>query len=233
MNRIHHKDLTGGSSTWSKCFFVRPPPPSDEVIELSVHEGIPKNEAALSQDARSLHPDFPHGDSRMCWRKNYNTPRQVGDRFWTAGWEPIGEKKASEHNPNFGEAVAGFLRGLPEELQPQRPCQRPPHDDWGKRNQVWEAYPCCLDPSKQGNLRINLFGKENDLHKEVSVKSTSAQKLDPNRSESERPRGKSHLRRQNRRQTSFLGKEYKAEEILRRESLRCEPFVFPTVRINP
>ena len=49
-----------------------------------------------------------------------------------------------------------------------------------KGKQVWEAYPCCLDPSKQGNLRINLFGEETNLYKEVSVKSTSAQKMDPN-----------------------------------------------------
>ena len=44
---------------------------------------------------------------------------------------------------------------------------------WGIPEKSFQnVYPCCLDPSKQGNLCINLFGEENNLHKEVLGKST-------------------------------------------------------------
>ena len=62
---------------------------------------------------------------------------------------------------------------------------------WGIPEKSFQnVYPCCLDPSKQGNLCINLFWEENNLHKEVSGKSTNAQKLDTTGSESEPRRGK-------------------------------------------
>ena len=151
-------DLPGGVGFSTCCHHLRSStsPSVDQSQEKSFDESL--QDAAsfpkVSKDAWShrlyLHCPCPHWvcsrGSGICWRGKFSflseNHNRVVDCLWTGGCKPVGQRKASEHNPSFGEAVAGFSWGFPGELWPHKSSKRSSHGDRGEIGQVWKAHPC-------------------------------------------------------------------------------------------